>query len=334
MVNKAKQHHNLGVVMLALTAMFWGAGFVLNDQLLMTSFVGMPSLLNAVRFVTASICMLVIFNKRIRLNWTILLYGGVGGLMLFGGFLMQLIALQYTTPAHSGFFTAAYIVFVPFVTWIVYKRRPSWVAFAGVGVAIVGFIILNLSGAGDTASETLLGDLLTIICAVLFALQIVWTDYALKKNKTDCIQMTFWQMTVAAILFVLYSVIFESKSYSSIQFDASFSLWRLAIVCLGGTSFAYYAQTFAQKHVSPTETSLILGCESPIGAVLSVIVGLDAFCWTLPVGGCLVVASIFLVEVAPSLIDNYRQKHGKKRLINDEEAGNDTPCDTSTDSNV
>ena len=302
MINKANKQHTIGLILLIMTAIFWGAGFVLNAQLLDATFYNTPSLLNALRFGIAALCLLAIFNKKVRCNKYTALYGGLGGVMLFAGFLLQTIGQKYTTPSHSGFFTASYVMFVPFIAWIAYKKRPRWISFVGAAVAIVGLLILNFK-FDETDNGSWLGDLLTVLSAVIFALQIFWTDYSLKKDKVDYVQMTFWQVAFAAILFVLYSAIFESKFYTSMSFDLSYSWWRLLIVIFGGTAFAYYAQTFAQNHLTSTETSLILACESPIGAFLSMILAVEPFSWQTVIGGLLVIIAVILVEVAPHLID-------------------------------
>lgn len=290
----------LSLCMLFATALIWGAGFVLTDQLLTSSFNATPALLNTIRFSIGALCLLAIFNKKIKLNKTILLYGGVGGILLFAGFLLQIIGQKYTTPAHSGFFTASYIVFVPFISWIFYKKRPKWISLAGVVVAITGLTILNLSDASGE-ENTLVGDLLTLASALMFALQIAWADFALKRDKTDHVQMAFWQIAFAATLFLLYSLAAESKNYAAIQWNLQSNWWRIAIISLGGTAFAYFAQTYAQKYITSTETSLMLSFESPSGAIISIIVGSDVFGWKIAVGGTLVLVAILLVEVVPNL---------------------------------
>ena len=292
--------------MLSFIAIFWGAGFVLNDSLLSAAFFNTPSLLNVLRFGIATLVLLAVFNKRIKFNKSILLYGGLGGVLLFAGFLSQTIGQKYTTPSHSGFFTASYVMFVPFISWAAYKKRPYWVSFVGVAVAIVGLVILNFQHDNIDGKITWLGDVMTVFGAMMFALQIFWTDFSLKKNKVDLIQMTFWQIAVAAVLFTLYSVIFESKYYTSLSIDMGYCWWRLLIVIFGGTAFAYYAQTFAQRHLNATETSLILACESPIGAFLSIILLIEAFSWQTIVGGALVIAAVILVEVVPTVANKKR----------------------------
>lgn len=285
--------------MLSLTALVWGAGFVLNDQLLQTTFSQTPILLNTIRFAVSGVFLIAIFWKKIKWNKDSLIYGAIGGALLFAAFHLQLKGLHMSTPAHSGFFTAAYIVFVPFVAWIVFKKRPSAVTFAGVVVAIVGLVLLNFDGQGLEFTDTLGGDLITLVSSLCFSLQIVWSEVALKK--VDHYSFTAIQVATAGVLFGAATLIFESGNYSSLTMVPSYGIWRLAMVTLGGTAFAYFAQTYAQQHLNSSETALIMGCESPVGAALSLIAGLDVFSWNMFVGGLLVIAAVVLVEVLPTL---------------------------------
>ena len=299
---KKDKGHLLGLIMLSMTAIFWGAGFVLNDQLLSSAFYGAPNLINATRFGVSAIILAVIFCKKLKFDRKTISFGLIGGAMLFAGFTLQIYGLRSSTPSHNGFFTASYIIFVPFIAWILLKKRPSWIMFVGVAVALTGLAILNFFTDGQD-KPTLIGDLLTLAGAILFASQIAWTDFSLKKGA-DTVNMTVWQCVFAAVLFILYTVIFESKNYSAINFDAGYCVWRLIVTTLGGTAFAYFAQTYAQNRLNATETSQILACESPIGALLSVACGIEIFRWNTLVGGLLVIAAVIIMEVIPAVTAN------------------------------
>ena len=299
MLNTAKKQHIAALVMLSLTALVWGAGFVLNDQLLKTTFTQTPILLNAIRFGVSAIVFPLIFWKKIKWNKQTFAYGAIGGVFLFVAFHLQLTGLNLSTPAHSGFFTAAYVVFVPFIAWAMFKKRPCVWTLVGVGVAIVGLALLNFDGGAVEFTDTLGGDMITLASAFLFSLQIVWSEISLKK--VDLYSFTTVQVGTAAILFVAATLIFESGNYSNLTMDPSYGIWRLITVTLGGTAFAYFAQTYSQQHLSSSETALIMGCESPVGAVLSLIAGIDVFSWNMLAGGLMVIAAVVLVEVLPTL---------------------------------
>ena len=310
MVNVNVKKRIISLVMLSAVALIWGLGFVLADELLVDGFAPVPGLQNALRFGIGTIILVIVLWKDIKLTKKTILYGVIGGTLLFGGFLLQLAGQKYITPAHCGFFTALYFVMTPFFAWIVYKKAPHYTVFIAVALAVVGLVILNI-GKMPTAEETL-GSMLTIAGATMFALQIVFSDYLLKNDKIECNNLVVLQLIVASVLCIIYTLIFESSKYPTLTIQLDKVWWKLAIVALLGTGFAYYAQTYAQKYVSPTQTSLILACETPIGAIISIIVGIDAFSWNIVVGGVLVVASVFIVEFAPALTEKLRKRRRDK----------------------
>lgn len=292
--------------MLASVALIWGAGFVLTDQLLTAGFAATPGLQNALRFSIGTILLVILLWKDIKLTWKNIKYGAIGGTLLFAGFMLQIVGQTYITPAHCGFFTALYFVMVPFIAWIANKKAPNLAVFLAVIVATAGLAILNI-GQMPTTNE-ILGTLLTIGGALMFAMQIVYCDHLLKHNKIQSNNLVVLQLVVASLLQIAYTLIFESKNYVALTIDLSQHWWKLAIVALLGTGFAYYAQTYAQKYVAPSQTSLILACETPIGAIISIMVGIDQFSWKIVVGGILVVASIFIVEFAPISFQELKAK--------------------------
>ncbi len=310
MVKSNKKNRILSLVMLSAVALIWGIGFVLADELLADGFAPVPGLQNALRFCIGTTLLVIVLWKHIKLTKQTILYGAIGGAPLFGGFLLQLVGQTHITPAHCGFFTALYFVMTPFFAWIVYKKAPHYTVFIAVALAVVGLVVLNI-GKMPTAEETL-GTMLTIAGATMFAIQIVFADYLLKNDKITSNNLVVLQLVFASLLFVLYTLIFESPKYQALTISIDKVWWKLAIVALLGSGFAYYAQTYAQNYVSPTQTSLILACETPIGAIASMIVGIDLFGWNIIVGGLLVVVAVFLVEFAPTLTEKLQKRRRDK----------------------
>lgn len=306
MVTNNNQKRTISIVMLCAVAVIWGAGFVLADALLADGFAVTLGLQNAFRFGFGAIFLVIVLWKDVKLSWKNVTYGAIGGAMLFCGFTFQLMGQTYITPAHCGFFTALYFVMTPFIAWIVYKKAPNLSVFVAVALAVAGFVVLNLDKM-PTAEESL-GILFTVIGAFMFALQIVYGDYLLKKDKIQSNNLVVLQLVFASILFVLYTLIFESRKYSSLNISIANVWWKIAIVSILGTGFAYYAQTYAQKYVKPTQTSLILTCETPIGAIISIAFGIDKFSWNIVVGGLLVIGAVVLAEFAPLWVDKVKTK--------------------------
>jgi drug/metabolite transporter (DMT)-like permease len=303
MTTKAKR----GLTYLALiaTVIIWGAGFVFSQMCLDAGL--SPSFINLVRFSSAALIFGLLFMKRIKINRKVLLIGALGGVTMFGGFLLQLMALQYTTPAYNGFFTISYIVFVPFAVWIMFKRRPSVFVVVGLVVAVVGFGILNFGAGKGRGTNPLmwLGNVLTIGASLFFAAQILLGDYALHKEKLDSMTFVFVQLASAAALFVVYFLLFDMRNMTAATIDWSGAILPLLWLALLGTGFAYAAQTNAQLIVPPAEISMILSLEALLGTVFSIIAGYDKFSWHIAVGGTLVTVALLLVEVIPEMVARY-----------------------------
>lgn len=309
MVLSERKQHNIALAMLCATAVVWGAGFLLNKLLLLNGFLELPFSMNAVRFSLASLVLGIVFCRKIRFSKQLLVFGSIGGLLLFGGFGLQIVGLKYTTPSSSGFFTVSYTLFVPFIAWIVNKRRPTLITVLGAVAALIGLTVLNIPTCEVPRGDNeLLGNMLTLGGSLFFAFQMILTDKALNDKKLDAIGMTVVQLAFCALIFVLVAAIFESGKYATTEMNLVPCLWQMAIVSLLGTAFAYFAQTFAQAHLSATETSIVVACESPIGAILSVALGMEALSWNLIVGGIFVLGAVVLMEILPTIVKKAKRQ--------------------------
>ena len=289
----------LSYVLLTLTTIIWGAGFVFNN---MASQANVPAgLMNTLRFGTATLLLLAIFNKKIVYSKKMLLYGALCGVSLAVAFFLQYYALNYTTPANNSFFTCFYVAFVPILHWIITKKAPKWLVFLGIATTIAGLAILNFGYAPtvEHMPNAWIGNLITVGCAIFFAVQIVVTDFALKNDDVDATSLTFWQIAFASVGFVLYTIIFEVGTADFAVIDWKHGLIALAYLSVLGTGFAYPSQIFSQKHLHPATCSLIMAMEGVLGATFSVIAKIDTFHWNLLWGGLLVTSSIVIVEVLP-----------------------------------
>lgn len=324
-----KKQYSIAMITIILTTVFWGVGFVISDILLANGL--HAGFVNSVRFVTATLLIGVVFCKKIKFEKKMFCYSIIGGILLFLAFMLQLSALNYTTAANNGFFTASYLVFVPLMVWVIKKKRPSLITTIGIVVALVGFFILNFCGDfGDDVNakpNIWLGNLMTVISAIFFGMQIVLTDWALTKKGIDAMSFTFFQVAIAAVCFVIYFFIFDFATTNWTAIDWKECVPPLIFLAVLGTAFAYPSQINAQRCLSPSTVSLIMSFEAIIGAVISVIVGLDALTWTLIVGGLLVTIAIFIVEYLPEALD--ARKRRKASIIDQDNPNNhqDNPED-------
>ncbi len=270
---------------LLFVAFVWGGGFVAVKDALneMT-----PMFLMAIRFTLAAVVLCVFLFKWIgKIALTDLKKGSIVGIFLFLAFASQTIGLQYTTASKQSFLTATYVVMVPFLYWIFYKKSPKAKVFLGSFIAFVGIGMISLN-EGLALNK---GDVLTLVCALFFAIHILSIEYYAKDMGT--IKLAFIQISTAAVLFIIAAFVFEpipvaisTRTWIAIAYSAVFS-----------TFLCFTVQTIAQRYTSSSHVSLILSLESVFGALLGVWLLNEVLTPIMLVGCALIFIAIVYIEL-------------------------------------
>ena len=257
-----------GALILLLAAIIWGFAFVAQS-------VGMENLgaftFQASRMLLASLVLLptaLIFSKAREkatgkkesfLDKKTVLVGMACGVFLFGAASLQQIGL--TDPnmpvGHSSFLTAMYLLIVPLLGVFTGKKVGARIWFC-IALAIVGLYLLCMTGEGFSMS---FGDILSALCAFVFALHIITIDKL--AGGLDGVRISFVQMTFAGLISLVFAFIFEEPRIADIT-----SAW-LPIAYAGVLScgVAYTLQIVGQKYAEPTVASIVMSLESVFGAL-------------------------------------------------------------------
>lgn len=274
-------------LLLLLVTVIWGTGFAVSQMALDANV--SPGLLILFRFLFGSFIMLIVFYRKIikstKLEWK---NGSIAGVILFLSFLAQTIGLQYTTPTNNALITSLNILFVPFFSWIILKHRPNSKTLLLLIMSFGGVFFLTYSF--DTGFVFNIGDLLTLVCAILYALHIAYLSLGTKGCRTE--NLAFIQIFVVAILSIVYVLSVETNAIYMVDYSKGL----LPVIYLGvfSTSVAFFIQTYAQKYLHPSRTALILACEGVFGTIFSVMLGYDPITLGMVVGGLLVFTSVLL----------------------------------------
>ena len=276
----------LAELIMIVVAIIWGTGFVVT-KLAMDNGIGVYYLL-FIRFLVASILlMFVIFLKKIKIKKEMLLPGIIQGILLTLGYSIQTMALNYTTPAKNSVLTGLNVIFVPYILLIFFRKKLD--IFTIISSILAFFGTLLLSGNILSFSEINKGDLLSMLCAIFFALYIIVIDkYA---NKINVFVMSFIQFFTVMILCLLLSL-----TEGEIKQLNSTSLISMIYLGVFGTFVAYNLQIMAQKVLSASRTVLFLSLEVVFGVLISIISGYDSFSLNILVGTLLVFAGIVIAE--------------------------------------
>ena len=262
---KAMQEQTKGSILLLLCAMIWGAAFVAQSEGM--QYVG-PFTMGAARFFLAGLVLLPVIAVLDRKGWSQnrpvtrpdkkkqLLSGVLCGMLLFAATTLQQFGLLDTTVGKSGFVTALYIVFVPILGAVMGKRAGLKVWLCALA-AVFGMYLLCV-GSGFSIAY---GDLLTLGCAVLFAIHICYVG-AVVPNM-DGVRLSCVQFFVCSALSAVGMLLFEAPDWGSILQ----CWWPIVYAGVFSGGVAYTFQIIGERDVQPALASLLMSLESVFAAL-------------------------------------------------------------------
>ena len=283
----------LGNLLLLLTAMIWGTAFVFQR-------VGMDSIepitFNAARMALAAVMVgALAFGLRQRhskgvprqsdagasapgtevnvtrqaeesdLPWSHTWKGGICcGLFLTAGSVFQQMGVVYTTAGKAGFITAMYMLLVPILNFLLFKKKNSWLVWLAVFLGVGGMYLLCVK-EDFTLTR---GDILVCICALMFSGHILCCDYFVKL--ASAVELAAIQFATAAVVSAVIAAFTENPDRAGIV-AAAVPILYCGVVSGG---IGYTLQIVAQKFTDPTIASLLMSLESVFAVIAgSVLLG-------------------------------------------------------------
>lgn len=259
-----------GSFFLLLATVIWGSAFV--SQSVGMDHIG-PFTFQAVRCFLAVLGLLPVIlvcdrwkadEKNFWQRWAdrkLWKAGLLCGIPLFLACNLQQVGLVDTDAGKSGFLTAMYIVIVP-VLGIFLKKKPTVMVPISVALAVAGLYCLSCVGVSSIRP----GDLLTLGCALMFAVQITLIDRF--ANSTDALRLNAIQALVCAILSTVVMLFTEQPTWRSIA-DCALPLSHAGFLSMGA---AYSLQILGQQNLEPTAASLIMSLESVFAVIFGMLV--------------------------------------------------------------
>lgn len=245
--------------LLAIT-LIWGSTFSVTKIALLDL---SPMLLQGSRFLAAAVMVGMYTWKDIKSTTPESLRAGlVLGILLGLGFALQTVGLVYTTASKAGFLTGTMVVFTPLLQLAIERRRPSVGNTIGVIIVGGGLYIFTSPAGGDFN----FGDLLVLLCAVVFAFYIVYLDVFTKKRFDR--EIVFYQFVVTAIIGFLAWPFFDPGK-------AAFTIPVLgAILYLSffASTVAIFVQSKYQRETTPTKAAIIFTMEPVFAALLAFLI--------------------------------------------------------------
>lgn len=253
-----------GSLLLLVAALIWGSAFVAQrfgaEHMAFASF-------TAVRHALGALVLLVVVavfdrgGRRTRTEraslWRAALLPGLGvGVALSGGSLLQQAGLETTTAGNAGFITGMYMVFIPIVSWVVFRQRTGRWTWLGAALGLTGLYLLSVRANFSVNT----GDLLVLGCAVF------WTGHILaleRLGSLDPFRLCVVQFATCAVVSLVVAVVMEPTPLSGV----TQTLGPLAYAAFLSTGVGFTLQVVGQRDAPASHAALIMALEAVFAAL-------------------------------------------------------------------
>ena len=261
----------------------WGYGFLAVKD----AVASMPVMdFLAWRFLVASVVMIAFRPTCLRNVTRLELLRGLGlGTILGLAYIAQTYGLRYTSVANSGFITGMFVVLTPVMSWILLRRKTNRTTWMVVALATVGLALLSLNGWSIG-----IGELLTLVCALFFAIHIVglgeWS------SQYEPYAFTLLQIGAVAVISLI------SATREGITVPPDQGVW-VAVVITGvlATALAFFVQTWAQSLVSATRAAVVMTMEPVFAGLFAVIIVGEQLTGRTLGGAACILAAMFIINL-------------------------------------
>jgi drug/metabolite transporter (DMT)-like permease len=288
-------------VLISITA-FWGVTFVVvKDAVVLAD----PFTFLALRFFLGAV-LLTLVAWRAMPSGALLAAGAGLGVLLFVGFSAQTSGLQYTTPSRSAFLTGLSVLLVPFLSIAFHRRRPAPASLLGVAFAVVGLWALAGGSALGVPQGLGVGEQLTLLCALAFALHITLIErLARKYAPAPLVAVQLWTVAFLALLTTLVL---------GPRILATAALWSAVLITgIGGSAVALLLQAWAQARTTAVRAALVYALEPVFASAYSVALGREHLGLRELCGGGLIVLGVLVSELGAQALARVRLSLGRGR---------------------
>ena len=291
----------IAIFALLAVTLVWGATFIwmkqaldaLEDEKEIFGTNGVVATLVFARFAIAAVLMLMFFPKaRKSLTSKQIWFDGlILGVLMFIAYLSQMIGLDDINPSVSAFLTSLYVVFTALISSIYHLKPPTKVMIIGVALATFGAGFIQ----GPPHLTWGLAEFITVFCALLFALHILFTQRITTRRDPIAVSTTSFLVvaTCSALTVFLLGDGTEYRQWSLIYSDDV--LIPVLLLGIGGSFFCLLFLNIYQRYLHPIQAAIIYALEPVWATIYGLQLGMvDWSFWILIGGGALFVGNIIV----------------------------------------
>lgn len=245
-------------IILAVVALVWGTTYaVIKDTLSVVQ----PFSLMMFRFGFSALILSLMYLKKFKTIKSVDLKRGIIiGIFMFLAFYFLIVSIRFTTASKFSFIVGAYVLIVPFLSWVINKTKLDRYAIVGAILATIGLAFLTM----ERGAVFNLWDLVAGCCSFFFAAHMI----AIEKysGDSDPILLTIIQFITTAVLFIILTGIKEGYDFIVLPEIK----WTLGYLVIISTIIPFAIQNIVQRYISSTSTALILTLQSAFGSIFAV----------------------------------------------------------------
>ena len=279
-----QENHKYNIYMFIAT-IFFGMTYVLTKICLNYS---TELHIISFRFLIAFVISLIFLQRKIfPLKIKEILYSLILSVLLFMVFITMTIGVKYTTATNASFLISLSVIFIPFFSWVFNKEKPKKSIFLVLIIALIGIMLLTL----DKNLEFHIGDILCLICSLLFSFHVLITERFVKNNNP---------VALSVLQFAWVSLFSFLLQYPIKNFVIPKNkIFWLSMVLLGVfcTAFGYIVQTIAQKNLSSTVVGFILSLEPVFSGIFGYFFLNEYLSFQQYIGAFLLLISVIYISV-------------------------------------
>ena len=278
-------------MMLVLVTLCWGVSYYLMD----VSLTDMgPFTLNAYRFLGAFVIGGLLSLRKLKgVNKQTLKYSLLIGSVLVFVYIGATFGVKYTTLSNSGFLCALTVIFVPIIEILVLRKKPQKKIIFAVTMSLIGIMMLTLKDDFSINMANLRGDLLCILGATAYAIDLILTEKAVSHEEVDAFQLGVFQLGVTGVYMLAMSFIFEQPHLPTTPMIWG-SVIFLSIFCTG---VAFIVQAIAQQYTTAAHVGIIFTLEPVFAAVVAYFFAGEVLTVKSYLGAVIMMAALFVTEI-------------------------------------
>ena len=281
---------------LLLIGILWGMGFV-------TVKIGLNAGMNTfylmwLRFLGSFVLLSILFRKKIKkVSKDDLKAGVILGIIQYFGYVFQTYGAAHTTVGKNAFFTAINVIIVPYIFWMLNKKRPDIFSFSASIICLIGVGIMSLDG---NLSFTHLnkGDVMTIISAFFFALQVAYTGYF--GRKVHPMNLVLLQMLIGGLLFA--GTQFATSGLREVIPLHGETLMAIIYAVVFSTAIPMLLQIYCQRLTTATRASILMSTESMFAPIFAFFVLGEIMTLRVALGAVFILFSVVVSETKLGMV--------------------------------